>query len=67
MLAERNSCPNFNHRRADAPVRFCPSCGNVVNAAVRITTCPTARHDTARRSQSIFCVDCGTQLISARH
>jgi len=57
---------NMNHRRPDAPVRFCPSCGTIVNAAVRTISCPTVRHDTARRSQSAFCVDCGEQLIASR-
>jgi len=56
-------CTNLNHRRSDAPVRHCPSCGTVVNAAVRTKSCPTSQHDTARRNQSAFCVDCGQQLI----
>lgn len=66
MPIERNFCPNLNHRRADAPVRFCASCGVIVNGAVRTSSCPTTRHDVARRNQSAFCVDCGEQLIAPR-
>ena len=55
-------CPNFNHRRSDAPVRFCPSCGEIVNDKVSTTRCLPARHDLQRRTQSIFCVDCGEKL-----
>ena len=29
-------CPNFNHRRTDPPVAFCPSCGAVVNDAIAV-------------------------------
>jgi hypothetical protein len=59
-------CPNFNHRRADAPVRNCPNCGDVVNAKVRAIVCTVVRHDVQRRSQSAFCVDCGEQLATVR-
>jgi hypothetical protein len=34
----------------------------VVNASVRALACSLAQHDTARRKQSLFCVDCGEQL-----
>ena len=30
-MTSRRTCPNLNHRRTDAPVRFCPTCGGVVN------------------------------------
>lgn len=66
MRTERINCLNFNHRRSDAPVRFCSSCGLVVNTAVRTANCPSTRHDAARRNQSVFCVDCGEQLITPR-
>ena len=32
MPRDRTPCSNLNHRRTDAPVRFCPSCGETVNA-----------------------------------
>jgi hypothetical protein len=55
-------CLNFNHRRSDAPVRFCPSCGGVVNATVSLIRCVRTRHDARRKDGSIFCVDCGERL-----
>jgi hypothetical protein len=58
-------CNNLNHRRADAPVRFCPTCGAIVNAKVNALRCASVRHDVQRRSQSAFCVDCGERLQPA--
>ena len=58
-------CPNLNHRRSNAPVRCCPSCGGVVNAAVSPRHCASTRHDDQRRRQSVFCVDCGQRLITS--
>jgi len=58
----RTSCRNFNHGRANAPVRCCPSCGEIVNAAVAALTCAVAVHDRRRRDRDAFCVDCGTVL-----
>jgi len=59
-----SSCLNFNHRRTDAPVRFCPSCGGVVNAAVSLKRCVSTRHDARRKDGSTFCVDCGERLAA---
>ena len=55
-------CPNLNHRRSDAPVRHCPSCGGVVNAKVSPIRCVTVRHDAQRKDGSAFCIDCGERL-----
>jgi hypothetical protein len=55
-------CPNFNHRRSDAPVRHCPSCGEVVNAKVAAIRCATVKHDARRKGGSAFCIDCGERL-----
>jgi rRNA maturation protein Nop10 len=57
------SCPNLNHRRGDAPVRYCPQCGGTVNSAHPIVACPADRHTAARRQQSVFCAYCGVRLI----
>jgi hypothetical protein len=57
-------CPNFNHRRSDAPVRHCPSCGEVVNAKVTSARCASPRHDARRKEGSAFCVDCGERLAA---
>jgi len=59
-------CDNANHRRRDAPVSHCPSCGGVVNAQIAAQDCSESKHAAARRRQLTFCVDCGTQLVFAR-
>lgn len=58
----RSDCRNFNHGRANAPVRCCPSCGEIVNAAVATRACRAAEHDRRRRDRDAFCVDCGAVL-----
>ena len=62
MSRPATMCSNLNHRRSDAPVRHCPTCGETVNAKVTTARCPTVRHDTQRRGGSLFCVDCGERL-----
>jgi len=61
-----NLCDNMNHRRHDAPVGHCPECGVVVNARAAAEPCNESKHAAARRRQSNFCVDCGTQLVVRR-
>jgi hypothetical protein len=56
----------MNHRRTNAPVAHCIQCGRVVNAQLTGARCEEQRHADARRRQSVFCVDCGKQLIVAR-
>jgi predicted RNA-binding Zn-ribbon protein involved in translation (DUF1610 family) len=58
------SCPNLNHRRSNAPVRFCPKCGEVVNAGIPIKRCSEADHARKRREMEAYCIDCGAQLIT---
>ena len=58
------SCPNLNHRRSDAPVRFCPQCGEVVNRAVAIKRCRASEHAHRRLNRDAVCVDCGERLIT---
>jgi len=57
-----DSCTNLNHRRADAPVRACPQCGEVVNARLLTKACAEAAHVAKRRNRDVFCVDCGLRL-----
>jgi hypothetical protein len=64
MPPDATPCPNLNHRRSDAPVRFCPGCGELVNGKVNLARCAPARHDARRREGSAFCVDCGERLGS---
>jgi NMD protein affecting ribosome stability and mRNA decay len=66
MIMQPYRCPNFNHRRADAPVRFCPLCGAVVNEAILMKECSEEKHAISRRGGTNYCVDCGEQLIRAR-
>jgi hypothetical protein len=61
MLRQR--CANDNHGRPVVTVRFCPSCGDVVNRDIRATGCPQEKHASMRRSRSTYCVDCGERLI----
>jgi len=63
MVRTPNPCDNMNHRRADAPVGHCPKCGGIVNARIVAERCTESKHSAARRQQSIFCVDCGQQLV----
>ena len=55
-------CENYNHGRVNAPVRFCPTCGEVVNKDRRIKTCTQDEPATKRRERNKFCVHCGEQL-----
>ena len=57
------SCPNLNHGRSNAPVRYCPRCGEVVNAAVTTKRCSEMAHAQKRQNREAYCVDCGEQLI----
>jgi ribosomal protein L37E len=64
MLQKR--CLNDNHGRAVVTVRFCSHCGVVVNDRIRAHRCAAEAHAQMRRSQSIYCVDCGERLMAAR-
>ncbi len=61
MLRER--CHNDNHGRAVVTVRFCPTCGVVVNKSILARACSVAKHARMRRVRSIYCVDCGQGLV----
>ncbi len=65
FMAQR-LCPNTNHKRRDAPVAFCPDCGEVVNPGIAPRSCSEASHAKQRRGQSHYCLDCGEQLIRER-
>ena len=57
-------CQNLNHRRYDAPVRYCPSCGEVVNPKVVVKACSEREHVQSRMNRNTYCVHCGSQLIT---
>jgi hypothetical protein len=54
-------CKNMSHRRRDALVRYCPDCGEIVNARAMVVACNEAKH-AWRLRRTRFCVDCGKQL-----
>ena len=56
------ACDNLNHRRAQPSIRHCPTCGDAVNADVRVRQCSESEHAAERRHGSPFCADCGAQL-----
>lgn len=56
-------CVNLNHRRSNAPVRYCPLCGEVVNGLISTRTCAEDDHAKKRREMNKYCVNCGDQLI----
>jgi len=61
MLQKR--CFNDNHGRAIVTVRFCASCGAVVNDRIALRRCTETRHAERRRDRSTHCVDCGVRLL----
>ncbi len=63
MVIQKSRCPNFNHGRTNAPVRFCPMCGEVVNGDIATQLCDEEKHDKARRARNKYCINCGEQLI----
>jgi len=66
-MAKKAICLNFNHgRMGPAPVRFCPSCGEVVNDNISVKQCSKETHEKRQRERSSYCIDCGMQLIQQR-
>ena len=59
-------CSNDNHRRTIVSVRFCASCGSIVNGSVLAQRCSEANHAQMRRAQTVYCVHCGEQLVHRR-
>ena len=59
-------CVNDNHARAVVTVRFCSSCGGIVNTNIRAASCLTKDHARMRRVRSAYCVNCGERLIQVR-
>ena len=64
MEKRQARCQNFNHGRSNAPVRFCPMCGEVVNQLmIHRKTCGEQVHARRRQNRDVYCVDCGLQII----
>ncbi len=65
-MVQGDKCPNLNHSRSNVPVRFCPTCGEVVNADIPIRECKEDEHAIRRRERSMYCWICGKQLKEGR-
>lgn len=61
-MAALERCPNMNHGRMNAPIRFCPTCGVVVNNKASLGRCDDSKHDKRRKDRNCFCGDCGKKL-----
>jgi hypothetical protein len=59
-------CYNDNHARSIVTVRFCSSCGSIVNRNILIRGCADETHARMRRSRYTYCVDCGERLLRLR-
>lgn len=62
MRAQQKRCPNDNHGRMVVRIRFCPTCGEVLNPRIAAAKCPGDAHARMRRAQSTYCMDCGIAL-----
>ena len=65
-MMQSKRCPNDNHGRMVVRIRFCPSCGEVLNKSIVSRKCPEDTHTRMRRSRNSYCMDCGTGLLEAR-
>jgi len=62
-MKNNGRCGNYNHGRANVPVHFFPTCGEVVNDNISAEECSEDKHARKRRDGRMYCVDCGEQLI----
>ncbi|MGZ3743082.1 MAG: hypothetical protein ACXVBQ_04415 [Pseudobdellovibrionaceae bacterium] len=60
-MNQKSRCQNMNHNRTNAPVKFCPSCGEAVNKAAS-NSCDEIKHAARRKERNSFCHDCGKKL-----
>jgi hypothetical protein len=44
-------------------VRYCPSCGDVLNPSIGTRKCLDDAHAKLRRERNSFCIDCGAALL----
>lgn len=57
-----HKCLNVNHRRANSPFRFCPSCGEVLNNSVPISICGMEKHTKEIGRGDKYCRICGERF-----
>jgi predicted RNA-binding Zn-ribbon protein involved in translation (DUF1610 family) len=43
-------------------VRFCPTCGEVLNRSITTRKCADDAHAKLRRERNAYCMDCGAAL-----
>lgn len=57
----RERCANMNHSRSNAPIKFCPTCGEIVNRLAQ-GRCDKITHMALRKDRHAFCTTCGEKL-----
>lgn len=65
LMSAPNRCPNMNHGRMNAPVRYCPMCGGAVNRSAA-GSCDQGKHAELLKQRHAFCHDCGKSLAPGR-
>jgi len=60
-MAAKINCPNMNHGRGSISIRYCPDCGELLNAAAR-SSCNEELHAARRKNRNLFCHDCGKKI-----
>ena len=53
-MKNNGRCGNYNHGRANVPVRFFPTCGEVVNDNISAEECSEDKHARKRRDGSMY-------------
>jgi len=66
MLVRGARCANDNHGRAVITVRFCSSCGVVLNDRIQKARCEEASHARMRRVGAQHCTQCGVAIAVRR-
>ncbi|NCN42203.1 hypothetical protein GW916_13250 [bacterium] len=51
----------MNHSRANAPVRYCSGCGEIVNKTIK-ASCNETKHAQLRKDRNMYCSACGLKL-----
>ena len=59
----KTKCPNLNHTKANVVIRFCCSCGEVVNAKLHVRSCTEISHKMQIKERIKYCMDCGKPLF----
>ncbi|MGZ3721706.1 MAG: hypothetical protein ACXVA9_02170 [Bdellovibrionales bacterium] len=60
-MSHEDRCRNMNHGRSNAPVRFCPNCGEKINQKLT-AKCNSQIHATLRKDRYTYCSDCGIKF-----